>query len=682
VASGRIQLELLSGDDVRESMGFDDDRIEIGKLVSAQVRLDDENISRKHAAIKVDSDGRVTVTDLGSTNGTRLNGMRINKAHLADGDLIEVGITRIRVRLSSELQKKAETGAPSSRTEMNRDGFYRTIDGSSVRGRLALEGALLWEDSPIQVETFIRTRFPPAISGVFLLFFALVPFVLWVLAITVWLLSLPITWSIGFSAAGLGLALYFIMDMEGWRTMLSRGLWLVRHGESIHIGETEECRFFLPQEFLGKRTYPLVVPYHGGWALNLRRKEVRGDILHKGQTLTVEDARTAQIAKGNLIPIEHGTKCRLRFGQFSMLLSHVIVPRRPPIGVWTMASLGMAFSMVGSLLVHFFIMFLFVFYQPHDDIQIRRKENNMLSRFFHIESVLQQEREKENEEEFERPEEEESKFKDEELSMDSENVKDADMAPDEEQEDVSVTRRRKRPKTDDDRKLDMEERKIRAKNTSERLIPTQQLARLEGLMGSMAGPAIRVTAIGSAGAVGGDTVADSINTGSMLAGTAGGIFNVGEMGDTLSAGSSGVGGIVSGLDKNSLRTGKGKGKRFGNIKFKDSPKRAVVTTGRVSVSGGALDRAIIKKHINRQKGSIIYCYKKAVQSQQDLEGKVIVRFTISPTGKVMRPGIKKSTLGSSSVESCIVSRLRRWRFPAPKNGGAVAVSYPFLFKTR
>jgi TonB family protein len=306
----------------------------------------------------------------------------------------------------------------------------------------------------------------------------------------------------------------------------------------------------------------------------------------------------------------------------------------------------------------------------------------MLSRFFHIESVLQQEREEENDEEAERPEEDESKFNDEDLSMDLDNAQDADVTPEEEQ-DVSVTRRPKRPKTDDDRKLDMEERKIRAKKTSEQLIPTQQLARLEGLMGSAAGPAIRVTAIGSAGGVGGDTVADSMNTGSMLAGTAGGIFNAGEMGDTLSAGGVGAGGgLVSGLDKNSLRSGKGKGKRFGNIKFKDSAKRAVVTTGRVSVSGGALDRAIIKKHINRQKGSIIYCYKKAVQSQQDLEGKVIVRFTISPTGKVMRPGIKKSTLGSASVESCIVSRLRRWRFPAPKNGGAVAVSYPFLFKTR
>jgi TonB family protein len=134
--------------------------------------------------------------------------------------------------------------------------------------------------------------------------------------------------------------------------------------------------------------------------------------------------------------------------------------------------------------------------------------------------------------------------------------------------------------------------------------------------------------------------------------------------------------------KEKAKTRKEKAKTRKQNAKKEERLSVVVTTGRVSVSGGALDRAIIKKHITRQKGSVVYCYKKAVQSTPDLEGEVIVRFTISPTGKVMRPGIKKSSLGSSSAESCIVSRLARWRFPAPKNGGAVAVSYPFVFRVK
>ncbi len=111
-------------------------------------------------------------------------------------------------------------------------------------------------------------------------------------------------------------------------------------------------------------------------------------------------------------------------------------------------------------------------------------------------------------------------------------------------------------------------------------------------------------------------------------------------------------------------------------------RKALAIIGKVSVRGGRLDRAGIKKLIKRQKGSIVYCYKKGVQSNPDLKGKVVLKFNINPSGKVTNPGIQKSTLGSGSVESCIVSRLRMWRFPAPRNGGVVAVRFPVLLKTK
>ncbi len=42
--------------------------------------------------------------------------------------------------------------------------------------------------------------------------------------------------------------------------------------------------------------------------------------------------------------------------------------------------------------------------------------------------------------------------------------------------------------------------------------------------------------------------------------------------------------------------------------------------------------------------------------------------------------IKSSTLGDSTVESCVTDRVLEIRFPAPKGGGTVTVSYPFVFK--
>ena len=43
-------------------------------------------------------------------------------------------------------------------------------------------------------------------------------------------------------------------------------------------------------------------------------------------------------------------------------------------------------------------------------------------------------------------------------------------------------------------------------------------------------------------------------------------------------------------------------------------------------------------------------------------------------------GTKSSTMGNPIVQKCINSRFMRMQFPAPKGGGIVQVSYPFIFK--
>ena len=64
---------------------------------SADLVLDDPGVSRRHAAIRSEG-GRITVTDLGSSNGTYANGERITGAvELADGDEVQVGGTVISV---------------------------------------------------------------------------------------------------------------------------------------------------------------------------------------------------------------------------------------------------------------------------------------------------------------------------------------------------------------------------------------------------------------------------------------------------------------------------------------------------------------------------------------------------------------------------------------------------------
>ncbi len=70
----------------------------IGRGEQAQMRLPDVGISRRHA--RLDFDGtRVVLTDLGSTNGTLVNGQRISAVALQPGDVIQLGTTTLTFRV-------------------------------------------------------------------------------------------------------------------------------------------------------------------------------------------------------------------------------------------------------------------------------------------------------------------------------------------------------------------------------------------------------------------------------------------------------------------------------------------------------------------------------------------------------------------------------------------------------
>jgi len=66
----------------------------IGRATEADVQLSDERVSRRHAAVHLDED-TVAIEDLGSANGTRVNGRQIDaKVELSSGDMISFGGTQ------------------------------------------------------------------------------------------------------------------------------------------------------------------------------------------------------------------------------------------------------------------------------------------------------------------------------------------------------------------------------------------------------------------------------------------------------------------------------------------------------------------------------------------------------------------------------------------------------------
>ncbi len=67
-------------------------QITIGRAVGSEITLTDQGVSRRHAKLRAADDTRVFVSDLGSSNGTFVNGSRITgETQLNEGDLLQVG---------------------------------------------------------------------------------------------------------------------------------------------------------------------------------------------------------------------------------------------------------------------------------------------------------------------------------------------------------------------------------------------------------------------------------------------------------------------------------------------------------------------------------------------------------------------------------------------------------------
>jgi two-component system cell cycle response regulator len=87
----RAYLIALVGANVGEMFPIESDAF-IGRSVEAHIRFADDGVSRKHALIST-AGAEVRIEDLGSANGTLVNGQRVKNAILKDGDKIQIGST-------------------------------------------------------------------------------------------------------------------------------------------------------------------------------------------------------------------------------------------------------------------------------------------------------------------------------------------------------------------------------------------------------------------------------------------------------------------------------------------------------------------------------------------------------------------------------------------------------------
>jgi hypothetical protein len=75
-------------------VALDQEVFVIGRSSGCDIVVDDPNVSRRHAEVRRLGDG-YSLVDLGSTNGTEVNGQRVGETSLMNGDVIGVGTTRL-----------------------------------------------------------------------------------------------------------------------------------------------------------------------------------------------------------------------------------------------------------------------------------------------------------------------------------------------------------------------------------------------------------------------------------------------------------------------------------------------------------------------------------------------------------------------------------------------------------
>jgi diguanylate cyclase (GGDEF)-like protein len=98
-------LTVIAGVNVGQTFRLKDQYV-IGRSDKADITIPDQEISRRHARVAVEGQ-RAWIEDLGSTNGTFVNGERVTKRELTDGDKIQVGtITVLRFSVQDQLDEQ------------------------------------------------------------------------------------------------------------------------------------------------------------------------------------------------------------------------------------------------------------------------------------------------------------------------------------------------------------------------------------------------------------------------------------------------------------------------------------------------------------------------------------------------------------------------------------------------
>ena len=90
------------------------------------------------------------------------------------------------------------------------------------------------------------------------------------------------------------------------------------------------------------------------------------------------------------------------------------------------------------------------------------------------------------------------------------------------------------------------------------------------------------------------------------------------------------------------------------------------------------EKRAIGDYIRTNSGDIQDCYARRLQDRPRLQGKLVARFDIGPSGRVI--GATADGIPDRDLVLCVVTVVRKWEFDKPAAGGKLRIAYPWKFE--
>ncbi len=674
-----LNVQVFRGGQPLSSHQFDSDTnrtIKIGRLPSAQLKLEDPKVSRIHAVIEF-SGQDVSLTDMGSGQGTAVNGAKVHRVKLSHGDQVLIGDTQLVIGFGGAASYAPPAGAVGGTATVNmavpqqpapRNGMPAATSPNAWAQQPASPPSQQARPQGAPVPQPMASAFGPTGGGEGMRFDPGSSAVRPIQRITQERLrsaaieskphpALPPEESMSSDNRVLEMRVY-------WGTILL-DIDHRRKPKAITIGETKNTDVFISSEGLPKEEFPLIRTIDDEYVLTFTNA-MDGEIEIGGQTQPLSAVRGTSLAQKDSdfessyqVKLPADARAIVHWGGITFAFRFVPPAQALPNPFWKDLDLQYVNLLLMSIFFHLALIVTFMVY-PHDTESLRE---DIFDRPGVIALLLEPPKMDEStknklEEMKKRQEKDKEKLVEKEKKKQPEKEKVVDRTP-RKIADVQV-KNVPREKSQADKQKEVSEK----------------FSKL--FTGGASGAAGSILGGGGGGSLSG-TLSNVIGT--TGAGTAGGLAGLGIRGGAMTGGgigtSRGIAGIGTAgrLGGGGLAYGSNVGKGLGGQKDR----------GMVSLSTpvvmGALPREVIQKVINDNKAQIRYCYEIELQRDQTLEGKVAVKWIIAATGAVEKVVVTETTIKSARVGQCLAEKIKGWRFPQPAGGGIVEVNYPFVFKS-